>query len=179
MQKQWRTIMGTDPSHFKNCDYCPVEQVSWNDVQDFIKKLNQKTGKKYRLPTEAEWEYTARGGNKSKGYTYAGSNTIDLVAKYGGNNNKSTSAVGSKSANELDIYDMSGNVWEWCQDWYGEKYYSNSPSSNPTGVSSGSGRVYRGGSWGYSSEYCRTTNRNYYSPEYHNLNLGFRLCSDR
>ncbi len=180
-QKQWRAVMGTDPSGFKNCDYCPVENVSWNDIQDFLSKLNAKTppsgagGKKYRLPTEAEWEYAARGGNKSKGYTYAGSNTIGDVAQYDGNNNKSTSPVGSKKANELGVFDMSGNVWEWCQDWYGEKYYSSSSKNNPTGPSSGATRVYRGGSWYDYSVLCRVADRGNGTPEYRFNLLGIRL----
>ncbi len=174
-QKQWRAIMGTDPSYFKNCDDCPVEQVSWNDVQDFLTKLNSKTGKKYRLPTEAEWEYAARGGNKSNGYTYSGSNTIGDVAQYEGNNNKSTKSVGSKNANELGIYDMSGNVWEWCSDWYDSSYYKNSPSSNPGGASSGSYRVDRGGSWYFNSGYCRVAYRSGNAPGNRVGNLGFRV----
>jgi formylglycine-generating enzyme required for sulfatase activity len=176
-QRQWRVIMGTEPSYFKNCDDCPVEQVSWSDVQDFIKKLNQKTGKKYRLPTEAEWEYAARGGKRSKGYTYSGSNTIGEVAQYEDNSNKSPNSVGSKNANELGIYDMSGNVWEWCSDWYGDKYNNSSATSNPIGANLSSDRVHRGGSWYCVAGLCRISLRNYDSPEYRFFNLGFRLCS--
>lgn len=177
-QKQWRTIMGKDPDElfFKGCDGCPVERVSWNDVQDFLAKLNQKTGKNYRLPTEAEWEYAARGGKQSKGYEYAGSNTIDNVAQYEGNNNKSTKSVGSKSPNELGIYDMSGNVWEWCNDWYDENYYKNSPANNPTGATNGEYRVLRGGSWYNLASYCRVADRNFYTPDNRYNGLGFRLA---
>ncbi|MEZ4915060.1 MAG: bifunctional serine/threonine-protein kinase/formylglycine-generating enzyme family protein [Chitinophagales bacterium] len=119
-QEEWRAVMGSDPPelYFKGCDRCPVESVSWNDAQDFLKKLNAQTGKNYRLPSEAEWEYAARGGNKSKGYKYAGSDNINVVARYGGNSNNKTQTVGGKQANELGIYDMSGNVYEWCNDWY-------------------------------------------------------------
>ena len=174
-QKQWRAVMGTDPSLHENCDDCPVEQVSWDDIQKFLNELNNKTGKKYRLPTEAEWEYAARGGNKSKGYTYAGSNAIEEVAQYKGNNDKNISPVGSKNANELGIYDMSGNVWEWCSDWYGT--YSSNSQTNPKGTTSGSGRVIRSGSWVNYSVFCRTTFRYDFTPEFRSNNFGFRLCA--
>jgi formylglycine-generating enzyme required for sulfatase activity len=171
-QKQWRDIMGSNPSNFKNCDNCPVEQVSWNDIQDFIKKLNAKTGKNYRLPTEAEWEYAARGGQS---YKYAGSDNIDNVAWYGSNSSSKTHPVGQKSANGYGLYDMTGNVWEWCSDWYDSDYYSSSPSSNPKGASSGANRVLRGGSWSNISEYCRTANRIRNTPTDRYNDYGFRL----
>mgnify|MGYP001804168081 CR=1 FL=1 len=126
-QAQWRRIMGNSPSSFNNCDDCPIESVSWNDIQRFLKKLRKQTGQKYRLPTEAEWEYAARGGNKSKGFTYAGSNALADVAWYDSNSGNKTQPVGQKAPNELGIYDMSGNVWEWCTDWYGEYYHTNNP----------------------------------------------------
>jgi formylglycine-generating enzyme required for sulfatase activity len=129
-QKQWREIMGNNPSHF-NGDERPVEYVSWNDAQEFIRKLNAKTGQKYRLPTEAEWEYAACGGQQSRGYTYSGSNDINAVAWYGNNSNNKTHAVGQKQANELGLHDMSGNVWEWCGDWYDN--YSSGAQTNPAG----------------------------------------------
>jgi formylglycine-generating enzyme required for sulfatase activity len=171
-QRQWRSVMGSDPPElaFKGCDDCPVERVSWNDVQDFLQKLNSKTGKNYRLPTEAEWEYAARGGNKSKGYTYSGSNTIDDVAWYGSNSDSKTHSVAGKDANELGIYDMSGNVWEWCSDWY--KGY---PGSSGVTDYTGSNRVLRGGSWDGYSSYCRVASRTCDTPVYRDNNLGFRL----
>jgi sulfatase modifying factor 1 len=171
-QKQWTEIMGSNPSRFKGDDL-PVELISWKDVQEFIKKLNQKTGMNYRLPTEAEWEYAARGGNQSKGYTYSGSNTIDETTWYSVNSGRKTHPIGTKKANELGIYDMSGNIYEWCSDWFA--YYKNSPQNNPQGASSGDARVNRGGSWYYGARYCRVTYRRKYSPGSSYINLGFRL----
>jgi formylglycine-generating enzyme required for sulfatase activity len=175
-QDQWKAIMGNNPSKFKG-DNLPVEQVRWNDVQEFINKLNTKTGKSYRLPTEAEWEYAARGGDKSNGYKYSGSNTLGDVAWYDGNSNNTTHAVGSKQPNELGIYDMAGNVWDWCSDRYGK--YSSNAQSNPTGPSSGSLRVFRGGSWNGFAQVCRTADRCCYYPGDHHGNIGFRLVSPK
>ena len=172
-QALWKAVMGRNPSNFKGDDL-PVENVSWDDCQEFIKKLNQLTGLNFRLPTEAEWEFAARGGNKSKGYKYAGSNNLDEVAWYDDNSNKKTHAVATKRPNELGIYDMSGNVWEWCQDWYGD--YSSSSQTNPEGPNTGSYRVHRGGSWDGLARYCRVSNRDYNSPDYGDYSLGFRLC---
>jgi formylglycine-generating enzyme required for sulfatase activity len=174
-QAQWEAVMGSNPSYFKGCANCPVEYVSWNDVQDFISKLNAKTGRTYRLPTEAEWEYAARGGSSSRGYKYAGSNEIAAVAWYKENSNDKTHPFGQKSPNELGIYDMTGNVWEWCSDWYGESYYNSSPGNNPQGPNSGSGRVLRGGSWFNSPQRCRVSRRNDRNPDYGDFSLGFRL----
>lgn len=174
-QKEWREIMGTNPSYFTGDDL-PVEQVSWNDIQEFITKLNEQTGKNYRLPTEAEWEYAARGGNQSQGYKYSGSNDINLVAWYNENSNSTTHAVGTKQANELGIYDMSGNVWEWCSDWYG--VYTADSQVDPTGPETGSYRVLRGGGWFNNAGYVRVSYRNYIVPDTRSIHLGFRLaCS--
>ena len=184
-QELWEAVMGSNPSNFKGAKR-PVEGVSWNDCQAFITKLNQLTGKKFRLPTEAEWEYAARGGKNSKGYKYAGSNTIDEVAwytsnpgaQYGDANfwilSDNTHDVATKKPNELGLYDMSGNVWEWCQDRFGK--YSSSSQTNPTGPSSGSGRVLRGGSWNGRARYCRVSFRNNYDPDNRNYNRGLRLA---
>lgn len=175
-QAQWRAVMGSNPSYFTG-DNLPVKQVSWDDIQEFITKLNTMTGKTFRLPTEAEWEYAARGGNKSKGYKYSGSNTLDNVAWYTNNSSRKTHPVGQKQPNELGLYDMSGNVWEWCQDWYGS--YSSSSQTNPTGPSSGSCRVLRGGSWVRNARRCRVSYRDGRTfPDYRSYDSGFRLaCS--
>ena len=172
-QKLWKAVMGSNPSNFKG-DNLPVERVSWNDVQEFLRKLNAMTGKNYRLPTEAEWEFAARGGNSSRGYKYSGGNSIGNVAWFGVNSGSRTHAVGTKSPNELGIYDMSGNVYEWCQDWYGS--YSSSSQRNPQGPNSGSFRVYRGGSWNYSAGRCRVSFRLYNTPGGRDSYLGFRLA---
>ena len=162
-QALWKAVMGNNPSNFKG-DNLPVEQVSWDDCQEFISKLNRITGKTFRLPTEAEWEYAARGGNKSRGYQYSGSNNLLDVAWYDDwyddNSGDKTHAVGTKQPNELGIYDMSGNVSEWCQDWY--EAYSSSSQVNPTGANSEfdpSYRVYRGGSWEDDDRFCRSSRR--------------------
>jgi formylglycine-generating enzyme required for sulfatase activity len=173
-QAQWKTLMGSNPSYFKG-DNLPVEKVSWNDAQMFIERLNAATGKQYRLPTEAEWEYAARGGTQSRGYRYSGSNTLNEVAWHYYNSEGKTHPAGTKIANELGIYDMSGNVWEWCYDWYGS--YPASAQNNPTGVSSGFYRVTRGGSWFNYASHCRVAYRYYNSPGDSGI-LGFRVaCS--
>ncbi len=175
-QGLWKAVMGSNPSYFKG-DNLPVEQVSYEDVKTFITKLNQKTGKTFRLPTEAEWEYAARGGKKSKGYKYSGSNNIGDVAWYDKNSNDKTHPVKTKQPNELGIYDMSGNVWEWCSDWY--ESYSSYSQTNPQGPSSGAYRVIRGGSWNYSAKYCRVAYRYINNPSYRYNSLGFRLALSR
>ena len=171
-QALWQTVMGNNPSEFKG-DNLPVEQVSWNDCQEFISKLNRITGKMFRLPTEAEWEYAARGGNKSRGYQYSGSNNLSDVAWIITNSGYETHAVGTKQANELGIYDMSGNVFEWCQDWKGS--YSSSLQVNPTGANSGSYRVCRGGDWSIGAGGCRSSFRGYNTPNNRHNSLGLRL----
>jgi formylglycine-generating enzyme required for sulfatase activity len=147
--------------------------VSWDDTQEFIRKLNLQTCKSYRLPTEAEWEYAARGGNKSRGYRYAGGNDIDRVAWYDGNSDIETHPVGQKQANELGLYDMSCNVWEWCGDWYDA--YPFTAQTNPKGPLSGSNRVLRGGSWSSNAEYCRVSCRSSFYPHIRSIDYGFRL----
>ncbi len=175
-QGLWWAVMGSNSSYFKYGDNYPVESMSWNEIQTFLRKLNQLTGKKYALPTEAQWEYAARGGNESRGYyKYSGSNNVSIVAWYDGNSGNSTHPVGQKQPNELGLYDMSGNVWEWCSDWYGSDYYSNSPSADPAGPETGSGRVLRGGCWYNSARYCRVSVRDYYYPSYRYGYYGFRV----
>ena len=170
-QALWKEVMGSNPSYFKG-DTNPVEYVSWNYCQAFIQKLNKRTGKTFRLPTEAEWEYAARGGKKSRGYKYIGSNDIGTVAWCAGNSGK-THAVGTKAPNELGLYDMSGNVWEWCSDW--NDNYSSNAQTNPTGADSGFYRVNRGGSWGSNARDCRSSYRSYDSPSDSRNYLGLRL----
>jgi formylglycine-generating enzyme required for sulfatase activity len=172
-QALWEAVMGGNPSLWKG-NNLPVEQVSWKVCQEFIKQLNKKTGKTFRLPTEAEWEYAARGGRKSQCFKYVGGNDIDKVAWYDGNSGVKTHSVKQKNANELGLYDMTGNVWEWCQDWFGS--YSGSSQTNPTGPSTGSNRVLRGGSWSNSARICRVATRSYYSPDYRRSGIGFRLA---
>jgi formylglycine-generating enzyme required for sulfatase activity len=171
-QAQWVAVMGNNPSNLKG-DNLPVENVSWNDVQEFISKLNQKTGKQYRLPTEAEWEYAARGGTQSRGYKYSGSDILSEVAWYKDNSGKQTHPVGQKKANELGIYDMNGNVWVWCSDWYGN--YNSSSQTNPKGPSSGSSRANRGGSWRSGANRTGVVFRGSDVPNCRDIGLGVRL----
>ena len=206
-QKQWKDVMGSNPSFFKG-DNLPVEQVSWYEAVKFCNKLSSKedltpcytidksrkdpnnlnpsdkikwtvtcnwNANGYRLPTEAEWEYAAKGGNKSKGYKYSGSKTIDAVAWYESNSDNKTHAVGSKQANELGLYDMSGNVYEWCWDWYDRSHYGKSAATNPQGAAEGSFRLLRGGSWHNNDNYCRVANRDFNYQNYRYNNTGFRF----
>lgn len=178
-QTQWRAVMGSDPPelHHKGCDQCPVEGVNWDDVQQFLQKLNSENSGKYRLPTEAEWEYAARGGSLSKGYTYAGSNTVGEVAWYRENTSGTkTKPVKGKKANELGFYDMSGNVEEWCSDLY--DYYASGSQSNPKGPDSpGLFRVVRGSSLTGYAEHPRVAARGYCGPLCRGYGLGFRLAA--
>ncbi len=189
-QELWQAVMGSNPGYFKASTYAaygdnlqrPIEMVSWDDCQEFITKLNELTGKTFRLPTEAEWEYAARGGNRSQGYKYAGSNTVGDVAWYFYNSyalgvdspDYGTHTVATKAPNELGLYDMSGNVWEWCQDWYGS--YSSDAQTNPTGPDSGSYRVFRGAAWFNYAGYCRVSYRTHNPPTFSYYDLGLRLA---
>ena len=173
-QALWQAVMGNNPSYFKGGNL-PVENVSWDDCQTFINKLNNLTGQRFRLPTEAEWEYAARGGNRSNHTQYSGSSSLDEVAWYRSNSGSKTHPVKTKKANELGLYDMSGNVWEWCQDWDGK--YSKGAQNNPTGPGSGLFRVFRGGSWHDATRECRSSFRGSFAPGGRgNYNLGLRLA---
>ncbi len=176
-QGEWESIMGTNPSYFKGNVNRPVENVSYDDVRKFIKKLRQRTGKRYRLPTEAEWEYAARSGGKDE--LFAG--TSDLLeleeyAWYDGNSDSETHPVGQKEPNGLGLYDMSGNVWEWVSDRFDAKYYERSPKNNPKGPLGGEYMVLRGGSWGNTPVFTRVADRNVYDPWHRSGLNGFRLA---
>ena len=185
-QGQWEAVMGTSLEEQRagatydhgivgeGADY-PMYYVSWNEAQEFCKRLSKKTGKKYVLPTEAQWEYAARGGNKSKGYKYSGSNDIEEVAWYNYNSDKQTHRVGTKKANELGIYDMSGNVLEWCSDWWAYPY-DEDDTDNPQGPVNGSERVARGGSWNHDAIACRVAIRFDAPPGDRYGTLGFRVA---
>ena len=176
-QGQWKKVMGSNPSHFKDLgDKCPVEMVSWNDTQEFISKFNSQSGKKYRLPTEAEWEYAARSGGKSEKWVgTSNESSLGDYAWYNANSGIKTHPVGQKKPNSLGIYDMTGNVWEWCGDWYADKYYENSSKSNPRGADSGSSRVLRGGSWDTSAQGARAAYRIWINPDNRYDFIGFRV----
>jgi formylglycine-generating enzyme required for sulfatase activity len=177
-QSEWNLVMAGDTNkrYFEGCDSCPVERVSWYNVMEFIDKLNATTSANYRLPTEAEWEFAARGGNYSKGYKYSGSHSDDSVAWKVGNAGNMTHPAGLKKPNELGIYDMTGNVFEWCADWFSPDWYQVSPAENPSGPGDGDFRVIRGGSWFYDFAGLRTTDRESANPSYRYGYIGFRLC---
>lgn len=172
-QELWQAVMGSNPSEFMGDDL-PVENVSWDDCQEFIRKLNSMTSQNFRLPTEAEWEFACRGGNNSRGYKYSGSNNLGSVAWYDGNSGKKTHPVATKLPNELGIYDMSGNVMELCADWKGD--YSSGAQTNPKGPYDGSSRVYRGGCWNFIARNCRSSFRTIIFPTCRNFSLGLRLA---
>ena len=171
-QSEWEAVMGSNPSRFKGADL-PVEQVSWEDCHEFIGRLNALTGLNFKLPTEAQWEYAARGGRLSKGYKYSGSNNLGEVGWYGSNSGNCTHRVGEKQPNELGLYDMSGNVREWCEDWYGD--YRITSQRDPLGAASGSGRVRRDGGWNIGAGDCRVSLRLSTLPDFRSSYLGFRL----
>lgn len=181
-QELWNAVMEKNPSWFNKKHlpwferekHHPVERVSWEDCQDFIRELNILTGQNFRLPTEAEWEFAARGGNKSNSCKYSGSNAVDKVAWYGNNSDSTTHPVATKQANELGLYDMSGNVWEWCSDWY--DYYTDFTQINPKGAKNGTYRVLRGGAWSSTIESIRVSSRNCIKPSYSSYDLGLRLA---
>jgi formylglycine-generating enzyme required for sulfatase activity len=156
-------------------DKHPMVNVNYNDAVSYCNWLGEKYGGDWRLPTEAEWEYAARGGNKNTGYTYAGSDELEKVGWFADNAGGQPQSVGRKKPNELGIFDMSGNVWEWCKDWYSESYYSNSPSQNPKGAASGTARVLRGGSWDDAAAYCRVAFRDRNGPSSRGNRYGFRV----
>ena len=181
-QELWQAVMGSNPSYYTSDPLLPVENVSWNNCKDFIEQLNQLTGKTFRLPTEAEWEFAARGGNMSQKYRFSGGSNVHDVAWFWnsipsqdiGTPGYGTQPVATKTPNELGLYDMSGNVWEWCQDWFGN--YSSDDQTDPTGPLYGSYRIFRGGSWSRSSECCRVAYRNYTYPSTADDTMGFRLA---
>lgn len=176
-QSQWEALMGANPSKFKGADR-PVEQVTWDECQEFLRRLNEKTGGAFRLPTEAEWEYAARSGGRIE--TWAGTSNdaeLDTFAWLGDNSGEQSQPVGRKRPNGLGIHDMSGNVWEWCSDWFDGDYYENSPANDPRGPASGELRVLRGGAWTDDSSWLRTASRFSIEPGKSYDRLGFRLAA--
>ena len=178
-QAQWKAVMGNNPSYYWDSDSnCPVENISWQDAVLFCKEYSKLTGIEYRLPTEAEWEYAARGGNKSCGYKYSGSNNIEKVAYYGSNSEGKTAPVGEMKANELGIHDMSGNVQEWCKDFWQDNYTAEA-QNNPQGPKKGSKRVLRGGNWALCDTACQVTSRNAEDPSQRSRFNGMRIVTNK
>jgi formylglycine-generating enzyme required for sulfatase activity len=177
-QEQWQQVMGNNPSTFKGADL-PVEQVSWNDCQAFLEKVNGRLqgGLRARLPTEAEWEYACRAGTRTRFSAGDEDSVLGAVGWYGGNSGNQTHPVGQKRANAWGLHDMHANVWEWCQDWFGN--YGSGAATDPTGVSSGSARVLRGGSWSSVARYCRSAFRSRYDPSNTGSGIGFRVVVSR
>lgn len=175
-QEQWKVVMGNNPSYFQG-DRHPVEQDNWMDCQDFVQKLSDMTGMKFRLPTEAEWEYAARGGNKGKGYKYSGGNLLPQIAWYNENSGGTSHEVGLKAPNELGLYDMSGNIWEWVQDWKGD--YTEDELTNPTGPKTGEERIRRGGGWNREHDRCRVSYRGDDQPDLRYRSLGLRVVLEK
>lgn len=172
-QALWREVMGNNPSKFVGCDDCPVEMISWNEIEAFIIELNNLTGKTFRLPTEAEWEYACRGGNKSKGYYFSGDNKVSNTAWSVETSGEKTQPVAKLAPNELGLYDMSGNVWEWCNDWYFG--YKSAAQTDPKGSDNGLYKVVRGGAWNSNFYDCRISFRSSETPETAMESIGFRL----
>ena len=173
-QELWAAVMGSNPSTDQSNLQYPVNSISWEDCATFISQLNQLTGQQFRLPTEAEWEYAAKGGAKSMGYVYSGSDNLDEVAWFSTNSESRLHQVGTKKANELGLYDMCGNIDEWCNDWY--SLYTADPMENPTGPETGMSRIHRGGRWNASAMYCRLTRRDGFAPGVTRNYLGLRLA---
>jgi formylglycine-generating enzyme required for sulfatase activity len=174
-QGQWQAVMGSNPSYFSSCGSdCPVDQVSWNTIQTFITTLNSLTGRNYRLSTEAEWEYAARAGTTTKYYCGDDESCLGSIAWYDSNAGGMTHPAGEKTPNSFGLYDMTGNVVEWVNDWYGN--YSSGSFIDPQGPPTGAHRVLRGGAWGSAGIYCRSSSRGYHAPSASNNHLGFRLC---
>ena len=179
-QAQWEAVMGSNPTSFEKCPTCPVDSVSWNDVQAFIVKMNTHGPGTYSLPTEAQWEYAARAGSTTAFYNGGIANCVkdsnlDAIGWYTYNSGGKTHPVAQKTPNPWGLYDMSGNVFEWCQDWYSSSYYSSSPTDDPQGPSSGANRVLRGGGWNSNAQTCRSAIRRYYTPDGRHYFFGFRL----
>ncbi len=182
----WMAVMGTMPSKYSYCDDCPITGVSWNDVQKFIEKLNSMSGHHYRLPTEAEWEFAARGGmqehwrynsdDKVIGNRHSGRAVVQYIGWFERNSKDHVHPVGKKDANKLGVHDMTGNVEEWVNDWYGKNYFSKRDVTNPQGPDGGISKVVRGGSWRSEKEELSVTRRSAYLPDEKSISLGFRLA---